>query len=324
MTIESRRSGFQNVWVGVGGVGVVLLVAASLTPNLLRTRVAPPDTYIASTRSTAVSPSTLKLYSSAEAERQGKGVVSTAGHVEAADADHKLVRTVSMDATAQNPAETAEGVRAAVAKVGGYVEHAQIVGNGSRSSASITIRVPAVRLEQARAEIRNLNLHVENESTEAADVTRQYVDAEARIRNLRAQEAQYLLIMKSAVRIKDLLEVSDKLSEVRSEIEQQQAEFQALSHQVETVALSLSLRAQSDTELLGISWRPIYRIKVAARDALDNLADYGAFMIGIIFELPVAFLWLATIVVAIAAAWRGYTWLRVKFFSTPKPASAVS
>jgi hypothetical protein len=45
---------------------------------------------------------------------------------------------------------------------------------------------------------------------------------------------QYLGILKQAKTVKDTVEVTDKLDEVRGEIEQQQAEFEALSKQVET------------------------------------------------------------------------------------------
>ena len=92
-----------------------------------------------------------------------------------------------------------------------------------------------------RAEIRQLGLRVENERLDAQDVTKQYVDQEARLRNLRAGEAQYLSILKHASTVSDTLEVA-KLNEVRGEIEQQQAEFDALSKQVETVAITVSLR----------------------------------------------------------------------------------
>ena len=46
-------------------------------------------------------------------------------------------------------------------------------------------------------------------------------------RNLKAEEQQYLLILKQAKTVKDKLDVSEKLSDVRGQTEQQQAEFNA-------------------------------------------------------------------------------------------------
>jgi hypothetical protein len=45
-------------------------------------------------------------------------------------------------------------------------------------------RQRAARFEEARAEIRKLGLRVESEKVQAQDVTRQYVDEDANLRNL--------------------------------------------------------------------------------------------------------------------------------------------
>jgi hypothetical protein len=140
---------------------------------------------------------------------------------------------------------------------------------------------------------------------------------EARLRNLRAEEAQYLIIMKSAYKVEDLLSVSEKLSEVRGQIEQQQAEFQTLSKQVETVAITISLRAVADAQVFGLNWRPLYQLKVAARDGLDALADYAGAMATILFFAPVILAWGITILLAIVICWRATQWVGRRFFASP-------
>jgi glycine cleavage system regulatory protein len=120
---------------------------------------------------------------------------------------------------------------------GGYVVTSQVSGSQNAPNASLTVRVPAAKFEEIRAQIRKLGLRVESESIEAQDVTKQYVDQEARLRNLRAEEQQYLGILRKAANVKDTLEISEKLNETRGAIEERQAEFEALSKQVETVAI---------------------------------------------------------------------------------------
>jgi hypothetical protein len=56
----------------------------------------------------------------------------------------------------------------------------------------LSIRVPAERFDEFRAQIRELSLRVESESIDAQDLTQQYVDQDARLPNLRAQAQQYL------------------------------------------------------------------------------------------------------------------------------------
>jgi Domain of unknown function (DUF4349) len=229
----------------------------------------------------------------------------------------KLVRTGALELTVKSPADAAEQIRHMAESMGGYLETAQIGGTKDAPTADITIRVPTAHFEDAKAGIRKLAARVESEKTDAQDVTRQYVDIEARLRNFRAEEAQYLTIMKSAYKVDDLLEVSEKLSDVRGQIEQQQAEFQTLSKQIETVAITISLRALADAQVFGLNWRPLYQLKVAARDGLDAMADYTSTMVAVLFYVPVALAWSFTLLFAALIGWRLFRWTRRRFFDWP-------
>jgi hypothetical protein len=235
-------------------------------------------------------------------------------------ADRKLVRTDSLDLVVKHPADCAEQIRALAEQLGGYLETSQVRGDQDASSASVTIRVPATRFEEARAEIRKLGLRVEDERVDAQDVTKQYVDQDARLRNLRAEEAQYLGILKRASTVSDTLEVSEKLNEVRGQIEQQQAEFDTLSKQIETVAITVTLRAEVDAQVFGLQWRPLYRPKIAAREGLEGFGDYLAAVTALVFYLPTILLWLATILIGSALGWRILRWGVRVLFAFPKPA----
>jgi hypothetical protein len=225
-----------------------------------------------------------------------------------------------MDMVVKRPRDIAEKIRQVAERAGGFLVNSETYGGHDASSALLQVRVPANRFEDVRVEIRKLGLHVESEKLQSEDVTKQYVDEAARLRNLRAQEAQYLGILKQAKTVKDTLEVSDKLSDVRSEIEQQQAEFDALSKQVETVALTISLRAEAEAQVFGLTWRPLYQVKLAARQGLDSIGDYAAAMSSFLFYLPTVLLWLATILIGAAIGWRILRWAgRALFVPNPNP-----
>ena len=228
--------------------------------------------------------------------------------------DRKMVRTGSMNLLVKHPSDAIEQIRQIAERSGGFVTGSQIDGAEDAQMASINVRVPVARFEETRQEIRKLGLRVETEKSEAQDVTKQYVDQQARLHNLRAQEAQYLGILKYAKTVKDTLEVSDKLNAVRGEIEQQQAEFVALSKQVETVALTISLRAEADTKVFGVHWRPLYQLKLVAREGFEALADYAVAMTGLFFYLPAILAWLITILIAAAFGWRILRWASRRLF----------
>ena len=235
--------------------------------------------------------------------------------------DRKLVRTASLDLVVEHPVEAAEKIRALAERLGGYLETSQVSGTQDAPTASLTIHVPAVRLTEAQAEIRKLAPRVEDERSDAQDVTRQYVDQDAQLRILRAEEEQYLSILKRATTVHDTLEVSAKLNEVRGQIEQQQSEFNVLSKQIESAALTVTLRAESDAQVFGLRWRPLYELKLAARQGLDGLGTYASAMAAILFILPAVALWMATIVIALAVLFRILRWCRRIFFRTSKEAA---
>jgi hypothetical protein len=232
--------------------------------------------------------------------------------------DRKMVRNSSVDLVVRKPAEAAEKIRALAEGMGGFLMSSEVSGGQDAAGASLTVRVPAARFEEARTEIRKLGLRVESEKVQAQDVTRQYVDEDANLRNLRAEEAQYLAIMKQAHTVKDTLEVSDKLSGVRGQIEQQQAEFDALSKQIETVAINVSLRAEAEAQVFGLHWRPLYQLKLGLSDGLGAVAGYAAAMTSILFYLPAVLLWLFTIGFGAAVGWRVLRWAARVFFAWPK------
>jgi len=236
--------------------------------------------------------------------------------------DRKMVRTGTIDLVVGNPAQAAERIRQMADRMGGFLESSQVSGDQDAPSAQVVVRIPVARFEEARNEIRKLGLRVENDRLEAQDVTRDYVDREARLHSLRAQEQQYLAILKRATTVKDTLEVVSNLDQVRGQIEQQQAEFEALSKQVETVALTVSLSAEVDTQVFGLHWRPLYRLKMAARDGLDGLGNYAATLTAFAFYLPVILLWLGTLLVGSAIAWKILRWAARRLFGYGKAVPA--
>lgn len=202
---------------------------------------------------------------------------------------------------------------------GGFLVSSQVSGSTDTPSASLTIRVPAARFEEIQSQLRTLALRFDSESVDAQDATKQYVDEEARLRNLRAEEQQYLAILRKAATVRDTLEVSDKLNEVRGAIEERQAEFGVLSKQIETVAINITLRAEADAHVFGMHWRPLYQLKIAAREGLDGIGDYVSSMATFVFYLPTILLWMFTILGIAAIGWRILRWAIRVFFRSGIP-----
>ena len=220
-----------------------------------------------------------------------------------------IIRTASIDMVVQHPAQVAQDITELAEKLGGYLVSAD-GGGQNATSGTLTVRVPVPEFEEARAEIRKMGLRVESEKFEARDVTQEHVTQEARIRNLRAEEQQYLAILQQAHSVNDMIFVSQKLSEVRGMIEKEEAEFNALSHQAETVAIAISLRTEAAEQVFGLNWHPLYELKQAAADGLKEVLNYGVVLATILFYLPAVLLWSSTILLALIFGWRTVQWIR--------------
>jgi hypothetical protein len=226
---------------------------------------------------------------------------------DASPADHidpQVIRTGTLEIIATDPSQAAEELRNLATHLSGFAVSLKVSGSdeGTRS-AQITMRIPAGHFDEARAQVRTIAKAVEQDTVEVRDVTREYVNQEASLRNSRAEEAQYFTILKRATAIKDVLEISSKLAEVRGSIDEREADLRFLHHQVEMALLTTNITGVAETQVFGIHWRPLYEVKLSLRGALSAIADYTNSMVALFLNLPVIAMWGFTIVGLLKVGW---------------------
>lgn len=122
------------------------------------------------------------------AERMGE--VQTAGAVPEELTSRLLIKTGKLEIVVRNIREAVEAISRFAERKGGWVVSRDVYGEEESLSAQITIRVPAKDFEEALAYIRRLAERVTFERVQGEDVTEEYFDLQARLRNLEAAEAQ--------------------------------------------------------------------------------------------------------------------------------------
>jgi hypothetical protein len=201
--------------------------------------------------------------------------------------------------------KTSNEIKKLVESQKGEVQEMEITGSrGSSLSATIRVRVPSSTLSTNLEALKKLALWTERESVTSKDVTREFYDNEAHLRNLHAEEDQYLKIMQQAKTVKDTLEVSEKLSDVRDRIERLQTQIQLMTHDIEMSVIDIRLSEEADARVFGIEWRPLANAKMATRDLLSGITDWFDLIVAFIIKLPLILLWLFTIAVVGTFAWR--------------------
>ncbi len=301
MQLKVMQRWFTYSVVGLAAVVVLLAVA---TPNLLRSRLAAdqarhynaaPPAYLAEAAANQVPP---------------------AGSFVLPD-ERKVVASGSLALLVNDVAAVVERVRAAAQAAGGYVEDMNLArSDGEIRQATLHLRVPAARFDAVRAALRALGGKVENERLEAREVTAEYVDLSAALRNFRAEEAQYLGIMQRAGSIKDTLEVAHRLADVRGRIERTQGRLNLLDHQVAMASLEVTLRSEVVAPpAVTPRWQPLARARAAFWDAAENLAAWFDTVVALALQLPVLLLWLFTVAGSAALGWRVLRWMWRKWFA---------
>lgn len=185
------------------------------------------------------------------------------GEYNEADIDRKIVKTGYLTLEVEDVAEAMNGVAAAAKELGGYVVSSTKYESDSRPHGRISIRVPAERFDEAFDRLRQLAVDVPRESTESQDVTEEYTDLEAQLRNLEATEAQYLALLEKAETVEDILAVQRELSNVRGEIEQIKGRMQYLERTSDMSLIEVNIQG---TKPLGqTGWSAFQTLKSATR-----------------------------------------------------------
>jgi hypothetical protein len=127
------------------------------------------------------------------------------------------------------------------------------------------------------------------------------VDLEARLRAAKAEEAQYLEILKRTSDIEDTLNVTGRLGEVRSRIEQMEGQIRYLNDRTTYATVSVTLTEETKVEIPSRVWKPGETFNQALRGLIESLQDLADFLItGGVFLIG----FIAPVVLALAvAAW---------------------
>lgn len=145
---------------------------------------------------------------------------------------------ISLQVDAIDP--IARQVESAATARGGWVESADIVGEGGYRTATISIRIPAERFDETMTALRSLGI-VTDEGVASQDVTEQLVDNEARMSAWRAQEERLIVLLENAATVEDIVDIERRISEVRTDIEYVAAAQRNLQNRVAASLIRVSL-----------------------------------------------------------------------------------
>ena len=195
--------------------------------------------------------------------------------------DRKIVKNGYMTLEVNDITAAITSISALANDLNGYVVSSNKSGEQDATYGQISIRVPSDRFDEAFDRLRQLAVNVPNESTNSQDVTEQYTDLQAQLRNLEATEAQYLELLRKAEKVEDILAVQRELSNVRGQIEQIKGRILYIERTSDMALIDVSL--QKVKPIGGTAWSALETLKSAAR----GLVSFGKVLADILIWLAI-------------------------------------
>jgi hypothetical protein len=156
--------------------------------------------------------------------------------------DRKIVQTASLRLQVKEVGGSFEEVGRIATGVGGFIASSNFSFQGEDQVASMTVRVPSDRYQEVLSQLRRLGERVDSEASNASDVTEEYSDLQARLRNLEATETQMLQLLSQARNVNEILQVQDRLNSLRSEIERVKGRIALLDKLGDLATITVHLR----------------------------------------------------------------------------------
>ena len=161
------------------------------------------------------------------------------------NSNRKLIKTVNITAETREFDKLIANVTDRISSLGGYAQSMDISGNSfnssnERRSAFIVARIPANKLDFFVKGIEDeSNITSKNESAE--DVTLQYADVEAHKESLKIEQQRLNELLEQADTLENIIELENRLTEVRYEIESYESRLRTMNNQVEYSTVNLNV-----------------------------------------------------------------------------------
>ena len=222
------------------------------------------------------------------------------------DEDRMIVRTAALTLVVSDTEVSVTHIKSIASALGGYVVDTNLWRDTGQLRGTVTVRVPAESLEDALSQFKGLAVKVDRESGNSQDVTEEYSDLSAQLRNLEATEQELLELLKTVRektgKAEDILAVYRELTQIRGQIEQLKGRMQYLERTsaMSSVAIELipDVLAQP---IAGAGWRPGEAVNGALRALLQTLrfvVEAAIWVVlyilpaAVVFLLPVVGLWI--------------------------------
>jgi len=202
--------------------------------------------------------------------------------------ERMVIQTANLRVSVEDTVASMKATSDLAKRLGGYVvstdRYTTSNNSGSYTRTNIIIRVPAEKLEEAMEAVRQMSATgkdgILNESLSGEDVTSDFVDSSARLRNLKAAEEQLVKLMENTEDLEATMLVFKQLTETRSQIEVLEGHIKYLKESAALSSLSVEFVAEASLQPIQIGgWKPEGVVKESIQTLIRTFQDVVDFLI---------------------------------------------
>jgi hypothetical protein len=199
-----------------------------------------------------------------------------------ADTSKKIIKEGDIRFEAGNLKTTKEKIIASLKSFGGYVAEESETNNGDNNHKeyNIKIRVPSKNFDRFLEALATNTDRIDTKNIRIRDVTTEYIDITTQLKNKNLLEKRYQELLAKATKTADLLQIENKLTEIRSDIESTQGQLNYLNKQVSYSSLDITFYTKQSGQVnSGNEFG--YKLKTALADGWSFLQNLFFGIIGI-------------------------------------------
>lgn len=191
--------------------------------------------------------------------------------------DRKIIQEGSVYIETEDFDKSMSALDLMVSQYGGFTEKKDITGSSyyydSLKHATVVIRIPSQNFETVMEQMGTVGV-VTRSSASGTDITDEYIDYEARLRNLKAQEETLLEILSKAEKLEDVITLESRISEVRYDIETIENKLKNYDRLVQYSRITVQLdEVVEPTRAVPVARTLGDRMYTAFQSAIDSFTD---------------------------------------------------
>ncbi len=174
--------------------------------------------------------------------------------------DKRVIKTGTIDMQVNSVEKAINEIKIIAQTHGGDEVSSDFSKSDTYKNGYIVIKVPVNQYAETFEQIKRIAPLVTHESSQAQDVTAQFIDLESRIKNKKEHEDRLRTFFDKADDVDELIQIERELARVRTEVEQMEGQLKYLKDQTQYSTIHTSLVEDSNI-VVSDSWRPLQVIK---------------------------------------------------------------